>query len=44
MMSSNKPQPGEKTSVRCKVRFVNNDKAVELTREDGNVEFHKLAK
>jgi hypothetical protein len=26
------------------VRFVNADKAVELVREDGTVEFHRLAK
>ena len=33
-----------KSSVkhRCKLSFANGDKAVELTREDGSVEFHRL--
>ena len=31
-------------SHRCKVRFVNADKAVELVREDGTVEFHRLTR
>jgi WD40 repeat protein len=29
---------------RCKIVWTNGDKAVELTREDGTVEFHKLQK
>ena len=48
MMTSGKamqPLDGQNknsSSAKCKVRFVNNGKAVELTREDGSVEFHKL--
>lgn len=30
--------------AKCKIRFVNNDKAIELTRENGDVELHQLAK
>lgn len=42
--SKSKSQGQSDGSHRCKVRFVNADKAVELVREDGTVEFHRLAK
>ena len=41
-LDKHKAQKGD--FMKCKVRFVNNDKAIELTREDGAVEFHKLHK
>ena len=29
---------------RCKIKFTNGDKVVELIREDGTLEVHRLAK
>lgn len=31
-------------AARCRIRFVNNDKTIELTRENGQAEFHALSK
>ena len=42
--SKSKSQSQSDASHRCKVRFVNADKAVELVREDGTVEFHRLTR
>lgn len=41
--SRSKGQSGQAEAThRCKVRFTNSDKAIELVREDGTVEFHRL--
>lgn len=33
-----------KNQNKCRIRFVNNDKAIELIRENGQPEYHQLAR
>ena len=34
----------QSNQTKCRIRFVNNDKAVELIRENGQAEYHQLAR
>jgi len=34
----------EKAKKQCKIKFINQDRAIELHREDGSIEIHKLTK